>query len=41
MNLCFLVSSGIEAEIKIVLGRIVNLLTDKLISELSFHTGII
>ena len=41
INLCFLVSSGIGAEVKIVLGRIVDLLTGKSIGESSFCVGVI
>ena len=41
INLCFLVSSGIGAEVKIVLGRIVDLLTGKSIGESSFLAGVI
>ena len=38
-NPCLPVSSGIGAEVKIVLGRIVNLLTGKSIGESSFRAG--
>ena len=41
MNPCFPVSSGIGAEVKLVLGRIVDLLTGKSIGESSFRAGAI